>query len=635
MVSSSCKFFDPWCILAGGSRPLGVALRTDRCQTAARIVQISARIRRNNRLQLVDAQRYVKVLHAAFRGTVLAPVRCRLIMQNVLKFICLCALAFGSVQTGFAVTNSISCDYLSISNACATAHDGDVILIQPGDCVIPNEIDINRNVSFTISGSGTNATTLRSYSGDRQVIWVQSNSTNVFTICNLNCVGTSDNSSGFLVFGSSASTWQGPFHVYNIQMTNLVYRGISAGFGNAYGLIDHCYMKSQGGNPQFLDFEGASYGSWTNANPIGTSKVVCVEDCYLDNGNNYGNGFFDAYTGAQFVFRHNTCIGWSAAGVHGYDSSDISARTWEVYNNVFTNCNGADVLNFRGGTGVVFSNKVYGTVSSFAFLVYYRSCPFDHTYASVSGYLLTGVPGQGYDIGFAGIQKQGGFDESLLGNPVNGQMLSIGFTHYYFVTSLSGATFNMWDSSGYGGGAVLIGATVAQTMTNLYRAVNLDPTGWGTVYTNAYALPMYVGHEFLAIGCTATDLILTNALDGNTDQYGYPANQQPGVVTSYPMTTTNFVNHQVVWPCYAWSNTVNGVVQSFTLGDNNANCNYYITNLLKPGRDYFNDVTPSPATYTPLVYPHPLQALESGVSVSGSPAPSQLSPPTNLKANGT
>jgi hypothetical protein len=187
----------------------------------------------------------------------------------------------------------------------------------------------------------------------------------------------------------------------------------------------------------------------------------------------------------------------------------------------------------------------------------------------------------------------------------------------------------MYNVGAYGGGAVLIGATVAQTITNLYNAVNVVPGYYGVAYTNWCGLPFYIGHEFIAIGCTATDLILTNALDGNTDQYGYPANQQMGVVTSYPLTGTNFVNHQALCPGYAWGNTLNGVSQQFTVGGDL--CGNNITNLIKLKRDYFNDVVPSPSTYTPLVYPHPLNILGSGGS---NPTPLVIQAGTAKRLNG-
>ena len=98
---------------------------------------------------------------------------------------------------------------------------------------------------------------------------------------------------------------------------------------------------------------------------------------------------------------------------------------------------------------------------------------------------------------------------------------------------------------------------------------------------------------------------------------------------SYPLNATNFVNHQIIWPAYSWGNTLNGADVGFTLLDSGPPCGY-ITNLLKPGRDYFNDTAPK--NYTPLVYPHPLQALEVG-SGSGSAAlpPTLLPPPGDLK----
>ena len=261
-------------------------------------------------------------------------------MRNLCKLFCFAALTLGSASLGYGATINVPCNYTSITNALLTsANEGDTVLIGPGDCVISNEIDINRNISFTIAGSGTNLTTLRSAAGLRQVIWICSDSTNLFTVRDLNLVGDLANDSGFLVCGHPAYDSPGRYHIYNIKMTNVMCRGISVGYGSShssYGLVDHVYMKSTA-NAQFMDFEGADYGSWTNTSPLGTINAFYVEDCYFDNSTNYGNGFFDAYDGAQFVFRHNICDGWSAAGGHGYDSSAISPRTWEVYNNLFTN----------------------------------------------------------------------------------------------------------------------------------------------------------------------------------------------------------------------------------------------------------------------------------------------------------
>lgn len=525
-------------------------------------------------------------------------------MRMLSKVFCLSALILGFNFPGLASTINIPCDFLSISNACMTALEGDVILIGPGNCVMSNTINIDRKISFSIRGSGTNQTTLVSAAGLRQVISIWSNSSNVFSVSDLNCVGAVDNMFGFFTTGGNppCAPMRGPVHYYNIQMTNVYGRGISMGYGDSFGLIDHCSFKTMfGGSAQPISFGGNSYRSWTNSvNPLGTTNACYVEDCYFDNGTNGGNGFFDAYDGAQLVFRHNFCTGNAPSGVHGYDSQPTSTRTWEIYNNIFTNITRTVLaIELRGGTGVVFSNQVYGA-SDLCELAYYRSCEANHS-GTVNSY---GIPGQGKIISFSS-------------NPTDNETRQLGMTSYRFVNKY--ADNSPWNGvNGYGGGNVVIGATLAETISNLFSAINLGP-GAGTTYGKG----MLIGHEFIAINYTADTLTLTSALDGNTDAFGYPANQQPGILTSYPLTGTNFVNNQTLWPAYAWGNTLDGVSHDFTLKDDTGACSHYITNLIKLGRDYFNGIAPAPEVYKPLVYPHPLQAREK----VNQPA----FPPSNLK----
>ena len=96
----------------------------------------------------------------------------------------------------------------------------------------------------------------------------------------------------------------------------------------------------------------------------------------------------------------------------------------------------------------------------------------------------------------------------------------------------------------------------------------------------------------------------TNPIDGNLDQYGYPAHDQVGYTSpDYPG------GPQVSAPVYGWSNQVNGM--DLPLGVNTYSGKpWFWTNhpnpsdILKEGRDYSNHVV-MPG-YTPLVYPHPL-----------------------------
>lgn len=508
------------------------------------------------------------------------------------------ALVILPIQPVDAAIIEVACDANAISNACvSTAQEGDTILIGPGSTTLNGQIWIDRNISFNIVGSGTNQTQLIS-GNQAQIFFWFSNGSNTVTISDLDCVGHANNGGGFFLCGWSGKQNLASYRFTRIQMTNILSRGISIGAGGARGLIDHCtFISATNGAPQHLDFRGDGYNAWTNSNPLGTTNVVCVEDCYLKNAQGHnGNGLFDAYNGAQFVFRYNVCDGSAPTGAHGYDSQPTSVRTSEIYWNRWTNTSQAATLELRGGVSIVFSNTISSSSGSpiIGLHQYYRSC----TDAGPNAVDAFGIPGQGRVLSFSD-------------QPTNGQRAYygigtlLGLTPYTFTNSYSNAGYD----NTYGGGDVVIGATLADSMTNLYNAIN---RGDGSGVT--YAASGDFGHDWIAIGVTATSVILTNLLDSNSNEFGWPANQQTGVLKSYPLTGTNFINEQVLFPSYSWSNTVDGVRSVFEVYPNTAACSYYVTNLIKLDRDYYEDAIPPAETYSPLVYPHPLAVAATVLS---------------------
>lgn len=533
-----------------------------------------------------------------------------------------------------AATINVS-DFLQLSNACLhTALEGDKVLIAAGDITISNTLFIARGISFEIAGSGTNLTTLRSVSGQNQTIIVQTASANVFKIHDFNFIHAANSGGNFGVgFGNATLDMSGPVHIWNIQMTNVVGRGMGGGAGkthNSYGLIDHCYFDSAStGWQQHIQNDGSDYGSWTNASPLGTTNCLVVEDCYFRTtpAKGFGNGHFDSYRGATIIFRHNIVDGYAPIGGHGYDSQATSIRTFEVYNNVFTNQNSTTtpsaLTDWRGGTGVVISNTFWGTnmASSYvAALEYYRNYPDSFpNKGDITGYLNKGVPGRNYVINFSHFNQPhgegvpqapyplyAGYDPVAAGNFTNTQFIVLGMTAYSFVTNLNVATLGMRNPGGRGGGAVLIGATAAESMTNLMNAINLG-LGANVTRTNVGLGPtdIPIGFDYLAVSCDATNLYLRNALD-HTNAFGYPPNQQPGVLTSFPLSGTNFIQHATVWPTIFCSNQINGALFDVHAGSGTLPGNPN-TNTLVEGRDWTNAL-PAAQGYTFLVYPHPLQS---------------------------
>jgi hypothetical protein len=120
-----------------------------------------------------------------------------------------------------------------------------------------------------------------------------------------------------------------------------------------------------------------------------------------------------------------------------------------------------------------------------------------------------------------------------------------------------------------------------------------------------------------------------NPLDGNTDQYGWPAYDCPGSTSPTIYFTncmapngigTNGYTIQARQPVYGWSNTCNGGPLSIRVGDVFTNTGIYAnippdTMEIQAGRDFFDNTVMTNYViagvsypYVPLVYPHPLSS---------------------------
>lgn len=137
-----------------------------------------------------------------------------------------------------------------------------------------------------------------------------------------------------------------------------------------------------------------------------------------------------------------------------------------------------------------------------------------------------------------------------------------------------------------------------------------------------------------------------NPLDGNLDQYGWPAYDLPGRTSPTIYFTncmapngigTNGYTIQASQPVYAWSNTLNGGPVTVYVSNPWTNVGIYanippLPMEIQSNRDYFDNTIMTNYViggvsypYTPLVYPHP---LSSPYVPMGNPLP--LPPVPNL-----
>ena len=137
--------------------------------------------------------------------------------------------------------------------------------------------------------------------------------------------------------------------------------------GYIWGVIDHNTFTGDRFR-LLLDhatvWGGTTHGkgddSWADPDTMGTNQAVYVEDNTITQTEaNVGVNPLACEWGARCVLRFNSV---STVGSHGLDTSqpNRSVRHMEVYNNNFTapafHQGGANAVDIRGGTGMVFNN---------------------------------------------------------------------------------------------------------------------------------------------------------------------------------------------------------------------------------------------------------------------------------------
>lgn len=106
-------------------------------------------------------------------------------------------------------------------------------------------------------------------------------------------------------------------------------------------------------------------GSWTSADTLGSKDTTGKLNHYIEDNTFYGgtNQGIDADDSTRVVYRHNQ-LTYSSFNTHGWATSPVGVRHFEVYGNAFKHPGGTDAIAnqnwavwIRGGTGVIFDNQ--------------------------------------------------------------------------------------------------------------------------------------------------------------------------------------------------------------------------------------------------------------------------------------
>ena len=281
------------------------------------------------------------------------------------------AMTLPTVRRGVVAT---SCSQAAVQAAINAARDGDAVTVPAGSATWNTPVTI-AGKAITLQGAGMSKTIITAATRHTQsplaAIGVDGKPFRItgFTFNGARC------QSGMVNISGTCKN----FRVDHCRISNDASesdngRGIMT-VGYTFGVIDHCVIIKSGGNSvQGVSVMGDGNASWERPITLGSSNAVYVEDCIFNYGS-MADGAIDAYSGARYVFRHNTLIN-TCAGHHGLDSGGYrSPHSFEYYENTFMtdpNTYHGGAFHFRGGTGVVFDNTLTG-YSGAILLANYRS----------------------------------------------------------------------------------------------------------------------------------------------------------------------------------------------------------------------------------------------------------------------
>jgi hypothetical protein len=520
-----------------------------------------------------------------------------------------CLLFLTMVSKSAATTwNAASGAYIDVSNAVAQTHYGDIVQIPAGTWTWTNaELSIS---GITVAGAGTNATFIldnlpvpsaANNWAQYHRFFVATTTTNALT--RITGITFKDGGNTYHDFKGKIEFdgRRGPSTSWRLDHCNFINLNGDNVFvhGQAVSVIDHCYFQLQGSGVTLYGISYSdSYGDvpWATPSNYGSTNALYIEDCLFTNiiPNSSSSAAFDGYAGARVAFRHN--IVWNTFfGTHGNDTAQRyrGVRMVEMYNNTFNdNQNFVTAMDFRSGTGVVFSNTVSG-YSMFDTMENYRNVQPNY-WGGVNG--SSAWDSNSATVYYSGTHAGTNSAPAFLASGVSwtpGQ-----WAGYVMVDSTSGRYDLIQNNS--------------SNQLFMTAMKDLSPV----LFTNGDSIQiLYVGAALDEIGHGSGDLCADSLANWPTiSTINVPAN-----IAAWP--------HQSLDPLYSWGNTLNGNPSGLTSS---------YANIVQGREIYYNTVRPG---YTPYTYPHPLQTSSGTVNGTGSSGSggggttstnATLSPPTGL-----
>jgi hypothetical protein len=280
-----------------------------------------------------------------------------------------------------ATVAAASCSDAHVQAAVDRAGADDIVTIPAGDCTWTAGVKVDKAIA--LRGAGVGRTVLRNGTDTMLHVTLATSGTLEVSEVTFDLMTRDTGSSGAIEIYAQGHNLKA-FRFHHFELLNQLERGVSI-FMEGYeigGLIDHARILSKGS--KWLSIEGTGpeqHQPFERPLALGTDKFIFIEDNRIESvsRDEQIDGWLDAYTGARYVFRHNTMTGCPAElAHHGADSGFArGTHSFEIYNNTFAQTLPCDyttrALNFRSGTGVVFNNAWTGRYEYGMHVTNYRS----------------------------------------------------------------------------------------------------------------------------------------------------------------------------------------------------------------------------------------------------------------------
>jgi hypothetical protein len=283
-----------------------------------------------------------------------------------------------------ATLSATSCNAADVQAAINRATDGDTVIVPAGGCTWTTGISFGGK-GITVTGSGSAADTGAATSGGTTITvnyggWglvtiTESANGNArlsnltFEICSggnakpFTIVGIDSISHRPLVRGQLTRIYNNTFKWHCSQGSTIIN-------SSGAGVVDHNLFNADAPvGPLYLNAISAlrckvqqddAFASWPTAATYGAADTNGTKNLYFEtNTINHMNEMIDVDDACRLVFRYNTPTS-SAFNSHGYDTSPVGARHYEIYNNTWV-CgsalgNNTNWISQRGGTAVITDN---------------------------------------------------------------------------------------------------------------------------------------------------------------------------------------------------------------------------------------------------------------------------------------